>query len=251
MTSRRKFIGKAALAAGAAFISTEATGAALHNKTDEKKLKIMVAGAHPDDPETGMGGTICKYTALGHEVVIVYLTTGEAGIEGVPHSKAAEIRKKEAEKACAILKARPYFMGQIDGNCVITAQWYQKMYEVMSIEKPDMVFTHWPIDTHPDHRICSNLVFDAWNHSGRHAALYYFEVCAGAQTQNFQPDTFVDISEVIETKWKACFVHESQKIKDYYPDDHAKMELFRGLQAGAAYGEGFVHHFQSGHGLLP
>ena len=251
MTTRRKFIANAALTSGAAIVSTKTFGASKNSAGAEKKLKIIVAGAHPDDPETGMGGTISKFTSLGHEVICLYLTTGEAGIPGVAHEKAAEIRRGEALEACKILKARPVFLGQIDGSCEITSSWYQKMYGLINEEKPDMVFTHWPIDSHRDHRICSNLVFDAWNGTGRKASFYYFEVVTGSQTQNFQPDTFVDISSVIETKWKACFIHKSQKIKEYYPDDHAKMELFRGIEAGATYGEAFVHHWQSPHAMLP
>ena len=48
----------------------------------EKKMKIVVVGAHPDDPETICGGLMAMYSGLGHEVVSVYLTRGEAGIEG-------------------------------------------------------------------------------------------------------------------------------------------------------------------------
>lgn len=251
MTTRRKFIAKAALTSGAALVSTKTLGASSHLVKAEKTLKIMVTGAHPDDPETGMGGTISKFTALGHKVICAYLTTGEAGIPGVAHDKAALIRKEEALSACQILKAQPVFLGQIDGSTEITSKWYHTMYELMNKEKPDMVFTHWPIDTHRDHRICSNLTFDAWNNTGRKASFYYYEVVTGGQTQNFQPDTFVDISSVIETKWKACFIHKSQKIEEYYPDDHAKMELFRGIEARSKYGEAFVHHWQSPHGMLP
>ncbi|MDP5139792.1 MAG: PIG-L family deacetylase [Spirosomaceae bacterium] len=80
------------------------------------KLKIMVTGAHPDDPETGCGGAIAKWTKAGHEVVVVYLTRGEAGIDGTAAKEAAEIRTKEAIAACKLLNARPVFLGQIDVN---------------------------------------------------------------------------------------------------------------------------------------
>ena len=251
MTSRRKFITSAALTSGAAMLSGQSFASEKKQNHSDKKLKILVTGAHPDDPETGMGGTISKLTSLGHEVLCVYLTTGEAGIPGVSHTEAAKIRREEAEKACEILKARPIFLGQIDGSCEITSVWYQKMHDLIQNEQPHMIFTHWPIDTHRDHRICSNLTYDAWNMTERKAALYYYEVVTGGQTQNFHPDTFVDISSVIETKWASCFIHKSQKIKEYYPDDHAKMELFRGMEAGVKYGEAFVHHSLSPLGNLP
>ena len=250
MPTRRKFLTTTALASGAVLTPrlTNATGSL--NSTQDK-LKIMVFGAHPDDPETGMGGTICKYTSLGHEVVVVYFTAGEAGIDGISHADAANIRKKEAEKACRIMKTRAIFFGQVDGSCVITPEWYDNMPKLLKKEGPDILFTHWPIDSHRDHRICSNLVYDAWLYAGKKEPLYFYEVCAGNQSQNFQPDTFVDISSVIQQKWEACFVHESQKIKEIYSEEHAKMELFRGLEGNAKYAEAFIHHWQSPRGLMP
>ena len=61
------------------------------------RKKIMVIGAHPDDPETAAGGTMCLLSDAGHEVVSVYLTRGEAGIKGKSHDEAAAIREAEAK----------------------------------------------------------------------------------------------------------------------------------------------------------
>jgi len=52
------------------------------SKSTGNKLKIIVAGAHPDDPESGCGGTMALFSAEGHEVIAAYLTRGEAGISG-------------------------------------------------------------------------------------------------------------------------------------------------------------------------
>src|SRR5436190_16174676 len=82
---------------------------------EKKKLKVIAAGGHPDDPESGAGGTIARYADLGHDAVNLYLTKGEAGIKGKSHEEAAAIRSAEIEKACAILKARAIFAGQTDG----------------------------------------------------------------------------------------------------------------------------------------
>src|SRR3954470_14066578 len=41
-----------------------------------RKLKVIVAGGHPGDPEYGCGGTIARYSDLGHEVVLLYLNRG-------------------------------------------------------------------------------------------------------------------------------------------------------------------------------
>ena len=70
-------------------------------------------GGHPDDPESGCGGTMALASGAGHSVTTLYLTRGEAGIEGKSHTEAAAIRTKEAEQACAILKTKPVFADRL------------------------------------------------------------------------------------------------------------------------------------------
>src|SRR5512146_1518262 len=172
-------------AAGLPLLAGQAGGESAGDKP--RRWKSVVAGAHPDDPESGCGGTIAHYTDLGHEVTILYLTRGEAGIKGKSAQQAAAIRTVEAQKACAILKAKPVFAGQIDGNTELNPARYQQFREILQAEKPDIVFTQWPIDTHRDHRATSLLVYDAWLQAQRAFDLYYFEVEQGAQTQLFHP----------------------------------------------------------------
>ena len=211
----------------------------------DRKMKIVIVGAHPDDPETTCGGVMALYSNLGHEVVSVYFTRGEAGIKGKSHEDSAKIRTAEALAACDILKVRPEFIGQIDGNCEITRERYYPLSDFFKKEEPDIIFTHWPVDSHRDHRICSILVYDAWLKLGRKSALYYCEAMTGVQSQNFYPTDYVNITSVIEQKHKACFVHASQKIEEIYQYDHGKMEIFRGMEFGCDYAEAFIRHIQS------
>src|SRR4030042_1969033 len=179
----------------------------------EKKMKIVVVGAHPDDPETICGGVMALYSNLGHEVISVYFTRGEAGIEGKSYEESARIRTAEALTACDILKVRPEFIGQIDGNCEITNEKYSPLFDFFKKEEPDIILTHWPIDSHRDHRICSILVYDAWLNLGRKSALYYCEAMSGVQSQNFTPTDYIDITRVVKQKHEACFAHVSQKME--------------------------------------
>jgi len=211
----------------------------------EKKLRIVVVGAHPDDPESGCGGTIAWYSSLGHEVIVLYLTRGEAGIQGKTLQEAAAIRTAESEKACAILKARPAFAGQIDGNTEVNQARYAEFRKVLEREHPDLVLTHWPIDSHRDHRAASLLAYDAWLGSGRKFSLYYYEVDQGSQTQVFHPTQYVDISETESRKRAACFAHASQQPETSFYPLHETMSLFRGMEIGVKYAEAFVQHNQS------
>src|SRR5213078_1623448 len=89
---------------------------------------------HPGDPEYGCGGTILRLTELGHEVVLLYLNQGE------PVESAARItgyRMEESKKACAVLKARPAYVGQIDANAVVDQSHYFQFREIIEKEIPN------------------------------------------------------------------------------------------------------------------
>jgi LmbE family N-acetylglucosaminyl deacetylase len=237
-TSRRSFV--KASAAGLGLLTLPGILRAESANQAEKK-RVVCFGGHPDDPESGCGGTLAKLVNMGHEVTIIYLTTGEAGIEGKTHNEAAAIRKQEAINACAILKAKPVFAGQIDGSTIMDNEWLAKVQKMIADIKPDLVFTHWPIDTHKDHQIASLLMIQTWVRSSKKFPLYFFEVCTGEQTQIFRPTDYVDISDTQEQKRKSVYCHVSQDPPGIYGCGHAAMEDFRGRELGVKAAEAFVY----------
>jgi LmbE family N-acetylglucosaminyl deacetylase len=247
--SRRTLMAGSSLGVAAA-IGLPLLGKDSGQSASSRRLKVIVAGAHPDDPESSAGGTMARYADLGHEVVALYLTRGEAGIPGKSHDEAARIRTLEAEKACSILKARPVFAGQIDGSTEVTTERYEHFRTLLAAENPDLVFAPWPIDSHRDHRATSFLVYDAWLRMKRSFQLYYTEVMSGSQTQTFLPMRFVDITATEGRKRAACYAHTSQQPDDFYAT-HALMNRFRGAELGVKYSEAFVRHTQDAQGSLP
>lgn len=205
-----------------------------------KGKKIICIGGHPDDPESGCGGTLAKLRNAGHDVTVIYLTTGEAGIPGKSHGDAAAIRKQEAINACKILGAKPVFAGQIDGDSICNNEWVKNIGELITNEKPDVVFTHWPLDTHKDHQVASLLTIQTWVREPQKFSLYFFEVCTGEQSLIFHPTDYVDISDTQEQKKKAVYCHISQDPDGIYGCGHAAMEEFRGRELGVKAGEGFI-----------
>ena len=247
MNSRRDFIRKASAGIGAMSLPgmLQAGVAA-----PDAKRKIVCVGGHPDDPESGCGGTLAKLAALGHEVVIIYLTTGEAGIAGVSHDEAARTRKQEAINACRILNCRPVFAGQIDGATVVSNETLEHLQNLVGQERPDLVFTHWPVDSHKDHQCASLLTIQTWVRSANKFMLYFFEVCTGEQTMGFHPTDFIDITDTQEQKRKAVYCHTSQDPPGIYACGHAAMEDFRGRELGVKAAEGFVRMTGKGLGTI-
>ncbi len=218
--------------------------------TVTKRLKVLVAGGHPGDPECGCGGTIARYSALGHQVVVLYLNRGEGFCGKAELSQCGSIRTGEAQKACGILKARPLFATQIDGQAVVDAAHYKEFDELILAERPDVIFTQWPIDEHRDHRAISQLILDAWLRSGRLASFYYYEVVD--DTMMFSPAEFVDISSDAfqSARHDACYAHSSQAPQTWYPKQ-VELTKLRGSESGYSQAEGFVRHWQSKTSQLP
>ena len=219
-------------------------------KQGSKPLKILCAGAHPDDPESGCGGTLARLAKAGHAVTIIYLTRGEAGISGKTHEEAAAIRSREASNACTILKAKPVFAGQVDGSTLLDNAWVGRWQELIDGEKPDLVFTHWPIDSHKDHQVASLLTIQVWMRSREKFGLYFFEVCCGEQSMGFRPTDYVDITGEQEQKRQAVYCHSSQDPPSIYSCGHAAMEEFRGRELGVKAAEAYVRMVGMHQGIL-
>ena len=218
-----------------------ATAAGVDNENMGKKLRIICVGAHPGDPEFGCGGTMARYSEAGHSVTFLYLTRGEAYTSTQTYAQSAAIRTKEAEAACKILNATPVFAGQIDGNTELNKARNEDMAKLILAEKPDIVFTQWPVDSHPDHQVTGLLALTAWVKSGQQYHLYFYEVNTGTETMAFTPTDFVDITAVREKKMAAMFAHKSQDPDGTYNGFFKPLEEFRGLQAGVKAAEGFIH----------
>jgi len=241
---RRKFV-KQVVAGFGGIVATPFTGKSNElfalNKIDDKKLNIVCVGAHPGDPEFGCGGTLAKYSEAGHLITIIYLTRGEAGDPTKSYTESAALRTKEAETACRVLKAKPLFAGQVDGNTELTKTRNEEMTKLILSQKPDIVFTQWPVDSHIDHQVAGLLSLTAWVRSNQQFHLYYYEVNTGSESMGFEPTDYVDITDVREKKKALMFAHQTQRPQETYDDFFKAMEEFRGLEAGVKAAEAFVH----------
>ncbi len=231
---------------GTSVVAGVLAGRAIGQNSLEKeirKYKIVVTGGHPGDPEYGCGGTIARLTALGHEVVLLYLNDGA-------WETSAPVRIAEAKKACEILKARPVWADQKNGHAIVDNDHYKAFQKMLEPENPDAVFTHWPIDNHADHRAIANLAYEAWKQMKHKFALYYYEVSDGEDTNPFPaPTHYVDITATAETKKSACYAHASQSPDSYYALQDT-VAAFRGYQAGWKRAEGYVLQLGSPYEIL-
>jgi LmbE family N-acetylglucosaminyl deacetylase len=245
--TRRNLIAATGKLAGGLAVGAVATRAQSQSQA-RRKLKVIVTGGHPGDPECGCGGTIARYTDLEHEVVLLYLNRGQGYCGPADTKDCGAVRTAEAEKACKILKARAVFAGQYDGRAVVDNSHYDNVRKLLDTEKPDVVFVQWPVDVHRDHRALSSLVLDAWLQSDKKATFYYYGIAE--DTMMFNASVFVDITEVEVRKRAACYAHASQDPGRWYPLQE-QITRAHGLESGYADAEGFIRHWQSREDRLP
>ena len=223
----------------------------------EIKKKIVIVGGHPDDPECGCGGSIPLFVKAGHEVTIMYFTNGDEGIDGKTQAEAKAIRQGESIAACKLLGAKPLFVGQVDGESVLGNPEMAQFEKLLYAEKPDVVFAHWPIDSHKDHQLSSVLTIQAWMETPRPFALYFYEVCTGMQSFLFHPTDYVDITNTHAVKMQALACHASQDIvfdgkytKNMLDCGHPAMQEFRGREFGVPLAEAYIRMPARGLGQL-
>jgi LmbE family N-acetylglucosaminyl deacetylase len=250
MNKRRRYLSGwlGALAVILSSLSLPGAGAQDPAQT-AKKLKVVVFGGHPDDPESGAGGLVATLTAMGHEVILAYATAfrSDRKFFGRPE---AEVRRAEATAACSVLGAIPKFFPYAHEKLVADATTAQAVGTWFAEVKPDIVVTHWPLDTHPNHHAISSLVWQCYQRTGGWN-LYFFEVMTDQQTIAFKPELYLDIKTVRDIKRRALDEHKSQDPAEIWTA-HERMHRRRGAESGTEYAEAYsLVEAKKGCALLP
>jgi LmbE family N-acetylglucosaminyl deacetylase len=215
----------------------------------DKRLKVVVFGGHPDDPESGAGGLVALLTRQGHEVILAYGTAfrGDRRFFDRPED---EVRRAEATAACKVLGATPKFFPYAHEKLVADEATIKAVSTWLDEVKPDIVVTHWPLDTHPNHQAVSSLVWQPYRRKGGWN-LYFFEVMTDQQTIAFHPELYLDIGPVRELKRRALREHKSQEPEAIW-EAHEKMHRRRGAECGVAFAEAYsLVEAKDGCPLLP
>jgi LmbE family N-acetylglucosaminyl deacetylase len=124
-------------------------------------LRLLILGAHPDDPDFHAGGLAAIYRSLGHTVKMISLTNGDAGHQQMEPAALAIRRRAEAAAAGRVIGAEYLTWDHHDGTLQPTLELrFQVIREIRTFQ-PDLLLTHRTNDYHPDHRAVGNVVRDA------------------------------------------------------------------------------------------
>ena len=197
---------------------------------------ILVFGAHPDDLEIGMGGTIAKLSAMGYEVQPIIAT-----LPNFVKSDTKEGRKTESILSAKVMGCKaPVFLDLSPDEMIFGRKFITLIGSLVTKYKPDSVFTQWYGDSHQDHQILTKSVISACRDQDN-LFMYETTIPGGITENSFRPQLFVDISETLDTKKNALECFESQFVRCgeiWIPAIIGRCS-YRGYQINSKYAEAF------------
>lgn len=184
-------------------------------------LNIIVIGGHPDDADLLTGGTAIKFSQLGHKVLFVSVTNGDAGHFNTGGGALAKIRRNEAHEAGKRFGVSYHVMDNHDGELTADLNIRLDIIRLIREWNADVVIGHRPNDHHPDHRNTAILVQDAAymvivpniapdTPPLKKNPVFLFTQDRYQKPYPFQPDIAVDISDVYKQKIYGIAAHKSQ-----------------------------------------
>lgn len=214
-------------------------------------MHMLAFGAHPDDVEIGMGGTIAKYAQQGYDIGICDLTLAELSSNGTIHT-----RQQEAKRAADILGVRTRIQLQLpDRGLTIQKEHIDPIVTVIRTYRPRIVFAPYWEDRHPDHGQCAKLVEEAVFSATirrygelpphRVQAVYFYMI-----NGFHRPQFVIDISDTIDKKLASLRAYESQfermsgsvdtPLTNGYIETVESRERLFGKEVGVSFAEGFI-----------
>jgi N-acetylglucosamine malate deacetylase 1 len=218
------------------------------------KLHALAFGAHPDDVELSVSGTLIKLAVQGYHTGVVDMVRGELGSRGTP-----TLRAREAKAAAEIMRLKVRENLKLkDGEIFDTPEARLRVVRVLRKYCPDLVFTHYWDDRHPDHVYTSRIVTQACYLSGlakidtgqerfRPRNIFYFML-----PYTVQASFYVDISAHFSQKMQAIGAFKSQLFDpaSLEPQTYLSVpEFLPGLESLNRY-YGFLIHREYAEGFL-
>jgi LmbE family N-acetylglucosaminyl deacetylase/AmiR/NasT family two-component response regulator len=165
---------------------------------------VLAIGAHPDDVEIGIGGTLIRHVTNGNRVIELVMTDGESGGE-------KGVRIAEAERAARLVGAT-LLRGQLpDGFLSDARETVAVIASAVETYVPSVIYVHTRHDVHQDHRA----TYDATMSAARTVpTIYCYQ--SPSSTVTFCPTRFVDIGDYLDLKMELINLYRSQTTTRLY-----------------------------------
>lgn len=194
-------------------------------------MKILIIGAHADDPETCMGGTIRHFVNNGHEV---------KELVAVSDYELRPTRTvDECIKAAKLLGCELGFINLDRYTISFNRDLVQLLDKKITDYKPDMIFTNWDGDSHQDHVAIAKATVAATRKNDTSLFMYRQLLFGGITPDVFRGSVYVDISDTLTIKLAAIRQYKSQQPIQEQIDAIKGIARFNGAMIGVKYAEVF------------
>ena len=193
--------------------------------------KLLVVGAHSADFLWRSAGTIALTVKQGGSATVLALSYGERGESGNlwrdnPNQtveNVKRIRHEMAEEAASHVGADFRCLNLGDYPLVITDDTMNELVRIIVEDKPDVILTHTAVDPfNPDHPVAYATVQRARLLASGAGVASAFQSITPPEWYSFEPhqpelcefvpNTFIDITSVMEKKKKAMNVMSAQGV---------------------------------------
>jgi LmbE family N-acetylglucosaminyl deacetylase len=191
--------------------------------------RILCLGAHSDDIEIGVGGTLLKLIKELADIEICWVVFSAPGTRSEEAQRSAD--DFLAGATCKQVRIGSFRESYFPSEWPSIKDWFE---EIKANFDPDLVFTHYRDDRHQDHRVLSDL---AWNTFRNHLILEYEILKYDGDLG--QPNLFVPLSEQFcDRKIELLIKHFStQSSKQWFTrDSFAALHRIRGVECASPTG---------------
>lgn len=193
---------------------------------------ILIVAPHPDDECIGCGGVLACY---GSQCDVVVVTDGSRGSRELSPSRIKMIREREFYEEIHSIKVNEYRMLSFaDGELFK----HPDCFKDLDFTKYDVVFLPWVNDNHPDHTATYVFAKKRLKDQNAQARVYQYEV----HVPFSNPDSMIDITDVIDSKVELIRFHKSQ-IK-YICYDQKAIALAKYRSCSENKPEGYLETFK-------
>lgn len=226
--------------------------------------RVLVVSAHAADFCIRAGGTLVRYVAAGTPVRVLVMSPGARGESNelwraqggrTIEAEVAAVRQKEAEAAAAILGVEVAFFGFSDQPLTFGRDRLMGLVRQLRQFRPTIVLTHPRKEPYnPDHGAACLATLEAAYYATLAgvepdlAVVPPAQVLAFEPTQpmaeltEFVPDTYVDITDVIDTKTRAVAEYRTQP---YHVERYRARAAVRGAQAAYLTGDTAIQYAEA------
>jgi LmbE family N-acetylglucosaminyl deacetylase len=201
--------------------------------------RILFVGAHHDDLELGLGGSVKRWSSEGKQVFAAFLTNSQWIAPDGQVLRKPDLAEADCERSAALLGFQPLHLKLSNAmDLVPTDSHVVKLLNIIASARIDTLITIWQHDAHPTHRATNAIAMAA---SRKIPNILTVRISWNSVSEAWKPSFFVDVSRTLEDRIAAlrCYADEWGRTGALWEKYIRNSAAIYGLESGCEAAEGF------------